>query len=326
MRVFRNTLLSILTFILIWSALNVALYGQESDDEQAISPAVQVLLGKLFVPDERERIGAAIKLADYHDQYVVEGLMTAAKNDSSDMVKRVVLRSLGHIGDIRALPVILSSIETGSVGVKIEAMQAAVNFSTSSVKNAIMIQADSPNPMVRQKAVAFLGRVQPNDNGIIKIIIEKLSDISEGVRVSACAVVGSKKTQQAIEPLSKIIREDGADIVRKHAAMALGDIGGKKAQEVLVEALSDTSPMVRITAAQELALNGSRAGLNEAMEGIKSPEAWIRVAACEVIGETGDTSAKILLEQATQDIDRRVQKAAQNALMKMSERFEKKKK
>lgn len=313
-----------ITILIISVVLAGNLNGQVSTQTvTALSPAVQVLLGRLFSSNERERINAALKLANYRHPRVVEGLIVAIEKDSSEMVKRVVLRSLGQIGNFEALPVILSSISSDSRGIKVEAMRSAINFSTPSVSRAIIKQVDSPNPLIRQKAITYLGRIKPNNSGIVEIIIERLQDISEGVRVAACQVLAYKRVIRAVNQLSGILYEDKSEVVRRYAAEALGMINGIQAKDILKKALDDSSPLVRITVSRSLAIIGSKRGMVEAIEAIKSPDARIRVMACETLGIVGEESTKILLKQAQQDIDRRVQKAAESALKKMAQRLDK---
>ncbi|MFC2061867.1 HEAT repeat domain-containing protein [Elusimicrobiota bacterium] len=289
-----------------------------------LSPSAQILLGKLYSPGERDRIRAAAKLANYQHPDVIRGLISAVKNESSEMVKRVILRSLGQMEDKQALPVILTYINSSSQGIQIEALGAAVNFSSSSVKEAVLEKADSPNPIVRQKAVIYLGKLKQNNHAVYNKLIERLDDISEAVRVAACKVLGDKQLKKSVEKLSEILSQDRSEVVRKYAATALGKIKVKGAQTALKAALEDSSPEVRITAAKGLAIAGSKSGLGEAIEAIKSLDARVRVMACEVIGMVGGESSRMFLEQSAQDIDRRVQEAAEESLKNMDKRLTKK--
>jgi hypothetical protein len=292
-------------------------------DNEEITPAIQILLGKLFSPNQKERINAALKLADYNHKRVISSLINVSLGDKSEMVRRVAIRSLGRIGAPEAIPAIMESMASESNGIKIEAMGAAVNFSTPSVKNALIAKANSNNPIIRQNAVVFLGEIKNNNITVVNTIIDKFKDISEGVRVSACKVSGKKKIEKAVPALDEILKSDRSDIVREYAAKALGEINSPKVQEVLKRHLDDTSPAVRIIIAKSLALAGSRAGLSEAIEAIKSPAARIRVLACDVIGLAGNRKSAIFLEQALNDYDRRVQRAADKALKEINKKNKK---
>ena len=319
----KNKYIIISAIFLMFS--NVSAVRGEISTITAVSPAAQVLIAKLYSPDEKNRVNAALKLADYNNPQVVDALIASVTRDSDEMVKRVALRSLGYIGSETALPVILSAIKSESYGVKIEAMGAAVNFSSYAVVSAVAGQITSPNPLVRQKAAVCLSNLKNSHNvDIIGLLESLLSDISEGVRVAACQGLGRKKSGRAISSLSAVLFNDRSELVRRYAAEALGDIGDRKSEEFLKKALDDDSPSVRITAAKSLAVLGSTAGLNEAIEAINSQDAWTRVYSCEIIGTIGNKSSVILLESAARDIDQRVQNAAASALKQIESRIDKK--
>ncbi len=314
--------MSIIKFIIyivfLWQLLAVNCVAD--DKNNSIEPAVQVLLGKLFSPVEKERINAALRLADYSHPQVVQNLIRITRNDKSEMVRRVALRTMGKIGNSEALPVIIEAIESDLMGVKIEALSAAAKFHDPAVAEIIIKKTDSKNPIIRQKAVLFLGGMDFSDDRISDVILNKLDDISEGVRVSATKVVGKKKLKYAMPALGNIIKKDRSEVVRQYAVQALCNMKDRDAKKILEDALEDSSPVVRITAAKGLALVKSKAGLGEAIDGIKSQDARIRIIACEVIGLVGDNESEIFLRQALQDFDRRVQKMAENAIRELNKR------
>ena len=296
------------------------LFAESVSQDDPVPPNVQVLLGKLFSPRERARMNAALKLGDYSHPLVIDNLIHVVAEDSSETVRRVAIRSLGNTSSPAAFKTILKAVESESIGIKMEAMGAAVNFSTPAVRGILLAEAASPNPMVRQKAVAYLGKLKQNNELVINKLVESLDDISEGVRVAACRVLAGKKYEVSLDKLVSVLSDDRSDIVRENAAAAVTNIGGKKAENSLNAALEDGSPSVRIKAAEGLALMGSKSGLNEAIQGIKSSDARVRIAACNIIGLTGGRKNRIFLEQALGDYDRRVQRAAMEALKKLDER------
>lgn len=290
--------------------------------EESLSPSGQILLGKLFSPNEKERINAALKLADYSNSRIVKALSNAVRNDASEMVKRVALRSLGLIGDDESLPLIIEMISSDSMNIKIEAMGAAINFSDSSLEDVLIEESNSSSTLIRQKAVTYLGSLESNSKRVVDVVIEKLEDISEGVRVAACKVLAKKKIAESVHAIARLAGKDRSEVVRQYAVQALGEIGSNEGKKYLKTRLGDSSPIVRITAAKSLARMQSREGLNEAIHGIKSSNARIRVIACEVLGLMGDEKSSIFLEQASQDFDLRVKKAAETALLKIRKRID----
>jgi len=286
----------------------------QSKKDEVLSPSAQILLSQLLSPVQKERINAALRLSNYNHPMVVRNLISAAVNDRDAMVKRVALRSLGKIGDPEALPAILALISSDDMGVVIEAMGAAVKFSTSSVKAALLEKADDPNPLIRQKAVAYLGELHKNNNQIERVLINKLEDLSEGVRVAACKAIAKKNYEESVPKLAEVLVSDRSEVVREYAAWALGEFSSDISAAALEKALEDPSPVVRITAAKSLAGQNRSSGLNTAIEGIKSSDPRIRVISCEVMGMVGNEDVRIFLQQAAQDYDKRVQRAAEKAL------------
>lgn len=291
-----------------------------STENEKVSPQARILMGRLYSSSEKERVNAALKLSNYRNESVIESLIHVINTDNSEMVKRVALRSLGRIGDYKAVPVLLEFIESDSISLKVEAMGASINFSTKPLTEALINGSRSKNPIVRQNAIIYLGSLKKNNNKVIDAIINALNDISEGVRVAACKSLEKKREKRAVKNIAKVLLNDKSEIVKEYAAQALGVMYGKGAEDALIIALRDASPLVRITSARSLARLNSKRGLNEAINGIKSVDARIRVMACEIIGLAGNNNSVIFLEQATQDFDRRVQRAAESALKKIKER------
>ncbi|MFW9998325.1 MAG: HEAT repeat domain-containing protein, partial [Candidatus Odinarchaeota archaeon] len=81
-------------------------------------------------------------------------------------------------------------------------------------------------------------------------LVGVLEDPSDMVRSGAALALGELKAEAAIEKLVHLLREE-RDSAGDHAADALSKIG-KPAASVLIEALDDAHPWVRIRAARAL--------------------------------------------------------------------------
>lgn len=308
-------------FLLVTAAAVLSVfpvYGSEGGGrEETLSAAAELLLERLYSSEERERVNSALRLGRYSHPEVIERLIYLAREDPSDSVRRVALRSLGSIGDERALPAILEFTEDDNTAVMIEAVSAAVRFEDPRVKEMLLKKAEASNPMVRQRAVRFLGEF--NERGLEGFILEKLGDVSEGVRMAAVESLAGRDSSRVGEALARVLEQDRSAAVRAAAAEVLGGVPGMK--DPLKDALTDSDITVRVRAAESLAVLGSRAGLGVAVEGIKAQDYRARVISCRVIGMAGGENERIFLERAAGDHDRRVQRAAESALREMDRRL-----
>ncbi|MFC2049036.1 HEAT repeat domain-containing protein, partial [Elusimicrobiota bacterium] len=282
-KIFRFILFLLLVAFYYSKGISLAASSNEE-----LSTTARLYLGQLFSPDERKRVNAALKLSNYKSKIVVENLLSALIKERSEIVKRIIIRSLGQISSEEALPLILDLISNEAIGVRVEAMRTAVKYNSSLVVDAVIRQLKDESPLIRQNAVLCLGKAEPYDDRIVNELINALNDISASVRVAACQSLAEKKSNPAMEHLYRVLSEDRSNIVRKSAAIAIGNIPGDNAKDYLLIALRDKSPEVRINAAKSISLHGLNTGVVEAIEAIKSSNSQIRIIACDIIGLSGN--------------------------------------
>jgi HEAT repeat protein len=73
------------------------------------------------------------------------------------------------------------------------------------------------------------------------------------VRTRAVCILADFAGENAVNPISKVLREDDDPLVRHEAAVALGVIGSEEARGILIDALRDESKEVRDSAVVALA-------------------------------------------------------------------------
>lgn len=100
------------------------------------------------------------------------------------------------------------------------------------------------------------------------------------------------------------------------------DYDDPAAMEVLVAALQDRDPEVRLTALDELWVNTDEPPLNLLASLLDDPEAEIRAEAVRMIGDSEDPGAVALLESVLGDSDEDVRSEAADALDLDVEEFE----
>jgi HEAT repeat protein len=106
---------------------------------------------------------------------------------------------------------------------------------------------------------------------------EKLLTHSDNVvRTRAVCILAEIAGESAVEPISRVLKDDGNDLVRHEAAFSLGQLGFSSGIEPLAKAVkNDKSFFVRHEAAVALGVIGSedaRGTLKDALENDKSEE------------------------------------------------------
>jgi len=89
------------------------------------------------------------------------------------------------------------------------------------------------------------------DDCPILTIYQKLTQPPWYVKSAILRILGSRKDPQAVKHIQGVIDDPNVE-VKRSAAQALGEIGGKEARTLLVRLTKDTNPYVRLAAAEAL--------------------------------------------------------------------------
>lgn len=114
----------------------------------------------------------------------------------------------------------------------------------------------------------------------------------------------TRADQRLVDDISAVIRAEGKDDpkVRKYLIIALENLGSRSAGPVIIEALSDPDPEVRLQAARALGAIGSVQGAAGPLAGLLEDEdAGIRKVALFALGQTRDRSAIPALQPKLED-------------------------
>lgn len=104
------------------------------------------------------------------------------------------------------------------------------------------------------------------------------------------------------------------EIMRSHAAMALGIIGSKNSVDPLVNSLVSDNALVQMEAAASLGRVASPKAVDALCNAIKSDDSNVRANVCIALGKIGGIKAKEYLKRALSDDDPFVQEAAREGL------------
>ncbi len=262
-------------------------------------PAVEPLVAAFGAGDQDTRKDAARTLGRIGDARAVEPLVAALRDRGQGVLERTYVtealvaigapgvgplmaafgagdrdtrkdaaRTLGRIGDARAVEPLVAALRDRDQAIRRSATDALVKIGTPAVDSLIAAFKD---PDVRKYAARALGRIGDpralpplsvglkDERGAVRLaaaeglvhigapavepLMAALRDGATGVRrnaAEALAMIG----EPALEPLIAAFG-DGDQDVRKYAAGALGRIGDPRARRVLRGARSDPDQAVR---------------------------------------------------------------------------------
>jgi HEAT repeat protein len=114
------------------------------------------------------------------------------------------------------------------------------------------------------------------------VLLAGLNDDDRDVRVTCCRLLGQRNEAKAVEPLGKLVAEDGDLDVRLAAVDALGAMKNKSAVAALAAALKDRDPAMQYAGVEAMkTVTGEKIG--------NDVEAW-RQYADRMVGSQADTA------------------------------------
>jgi len=166
--------------------------------------------------DAKKLTSAADMLGAFEHPAVVPDLMAAlARSGIAGPARAHMVRALGNIGVADADPAIALAMRDASAEVRGEAV-------------------------VAWAAIRFQGDARP--------VVPLVADTNIDVRRKAARVVGKYAEASARKALETALVSDSDAAVRRNAAWSLGRIGAIASADVLRKAMTDSSPLVRLTA------------------------------------------------------------------------------
>ncbi|GEM_PF-331069 len=192
-------------------------------------------------------------------------------------VRRCLIRSLGAIGDPRAVPALAG------------------------------ILTEDPHPEDREEAARALGDF-PDEQTLSTLLRSLRADPAGTVRAAAARALGRQGNPEAVPALVEALADplcvspeddpSGRLCVPAAAAEALGRIGDRRAVPALVEALGHSHPRVRQAAAEALGAIGDPEAVPALIEALREPTRYQRVreAVSEALERIGPPAVPALIE------------------------------
>jgi len=181
-------------------------------------------------------------------QSAIPTVMTLLRN-ASGAIRSGAVRTLGQLGDPRAVDALLPFLQDPDSFVRIAAAEALGAFDDPRIFPALAPLLEDPKGDMRSTAAKALGR--SGDPQAVLALMALLKDPQTGVRESAAEAL-MHVGKAAAPALIKALNNPMARSDRRRALEALGEIGDARAIPVLAEALEDGDWTLRRIAAQGL--------------------------------------------------------------------------
>lgn len=172
-----------------------------------------------------------------------------------------------------------------------------------------------PDADVRTSAYCALGDI--GSDAALALFGQTHTDPDQRVRWMACNAFFYRIGDERVLANTEAWLADPADQVRAMAVQGMGQVGGRKAQEMLERLLGDPDASMRQSACSALgAVRGERA-LTLLTHAITDPDADVRQVTCSALGSFPTEESALTLERALADHDAKVRAAACESLGKM---------
>lgn len=244
------------------------------------------------------------------DESIIDAL-AARLGDSEVDVRRAAARSLGNIGDSRAVPKLVTALEDSEPTVRGAVAEALSEFADPRAIAPLTELLADPSEDVKQNALNALSNF---DRGVpVAPIVRTLTDSNPDVRADAARLlgeIGDSSVTKALTPLTG----DPSPQVRAAVAEALGEIGASSATPSLLKMLSDEDSDVRSQALDALQEVHGRIEPDVLIRMMQDPNAEVRRRAADIAGDREIATAIPALERLREDPNAKVREKAIDAL------------
>jgi HEAT repeat protein/cyclophilin family peptidyl-prolyl cis-trans isomerase len=202
-------------------------------------------------PDGVVRAEAAFALGQCGSRQAFGILAWAFDDESADVdVRAATVEALGKIGDPRGIPVCARGLAGPEPKIRHEGAIALWRLGDKGNAPLLLHALRERDPENKAMIIWALEKaVDPHT--VIPELIQKAGDGSPLVRSYVARTLGRQGTQEALEPLFRLLTDPDLH-TRVNAARSLGQIGDSTAAPQLLAALEDAHPYVRETAVTAL--------------------------------------------------------------------------
>jgi HEAT repeat protein len=182
--------------------------------------------------------------------YLIERLKENRGKDASGVSRKVVIKTLGEIGDPRAVPVLYDIFLNSPNPISREAVTALIAIGDSRVSKMILRDKKKiASAGLENSAARILGKLPVP--GAEDYLIGMLDDPSIQRRVAATVSLGQIKSRKATLEILPLIQADHR-LLQKQASSALISINDPRAVDPLIQNFSDPDDSVAMASAYVL--------------------------------------------------------------------------
>ncbi|MGC4099216.1 MAG: HEAT repeat domain-containing protein [Nitrospira sp.] len=189
-------------------------------------------------------------------------------SDPDWVVRREAVITLGEMGDERCVEPLARALRDGDWQVREVAIEALGQVGSPAVDTLLKLLRDWE---VRKYAIAALGKIH-DERVLDPLMLQLRNDEFKDDAVDALVALG----EPSVERLIGVLRDKDENI-RKCAVLALGRIKSNEAIDPLIKMLGDTDWFTRLTAAAALESIGDERGREAIKPLLKDPDMVVKM-------------------------------------------------
>jgi serine/threonine-protein kinase len=225
--------------------------------------------------------------------------------------KASLFKLIGEMTTEETIPELISRLSGKDIAAKVHIMDILARFDRPEVRHALSDELSSDNKLVRQTALAALGKM----GGDLDIgrLCQLLLDPDISVQNRAVDVIIKQRHPDTLKYLVDVLKSE-SDFARRAAVEVLNEIGDQASIKDLLSALGDDDWWVRARATDALARIGGPRVIDAVLGLINDKDESVRRSAVEILNTTKDERAVQHLIKATTDADWWVRERSADAL------------
>ena len=217
--------------------------------EASVEPLLEVVKN-WREKDPDLRVECVNILGEIKDKRAVPVIISVL-NEKHMTMRYSAARSLGKIGDNRATPDLIKLLEDPESEVRFYTAEAIGNIGDEQASKPLAnVVLNDSTAKVRLAAITALDKVGGKSES--KAVIDALADSDPDVRGYAAELAASWAIQEGLPIITRMIKEDRANIARAACARALGVYNDITAVPSLIVALDDGYSEVKLCALNSL--------------------------------------------------------------------------